>query len=280
MLLCPLLSLAQITYRGTLAEAGTSKPVAYASVALKKKNTGVNANEQGAFSFTCPEGWTDTVIISCVGYRSLLLPLNEWKDNAQILLERNERILRPVVVKTNWKYQDIGNFTVKPDHFFTSLGNQYQVARRFSAPVAEAWLDKVIIAVGKRGGSTMFRVRVYDLDRVTGGPGQELTDSVITVTSRGKTETVDILPYLVYLPQQEFFVSVEWIQTPGNLHLLKAKVKGGTEMERMYYKPFICLTKNDTPRPNEIWGLFYSGKWEPIYATGEDGLGIAAKVRY
>jgi hypothetical protein len=272
---------AQQTYTGKVSEALTGRPVPYATVALKKKNTGVNTNELGRYAFDIKEAINDdTLLVSCVGYQTLQRPLAELKATDSLVLQRNEKLLKPVVVKNQWNYQEVGTFKVKPRHFFTSLGNQYQVARRLQAPAAETWLDKVNIVVDNKRGPSMFRIRVYDLDPITGGPGAELTDSAITVQSRAKQETVDVSSFLIYIPQRVFFVAVEWILIPENLHLLKADVRGKGEMERSYYKPYISLSQGQPPLKDEIWGLFYSGQWKAINATGEEGLAISARVRY
>jgi hypothetical protein len=279
ILLLPSLSLAQKTFKGRITDAQTGSGLAYATIALTKQNTGVNARQDGSFTLYSQRSTDDTLVVSCVGYKTLQLPLAQLDSTLNLVLSRLEKILKPVVVKTSWRYEDLGAFKVKPRHFFTTLGNQYQVARKLSAPRAETWLQSVTVAVdGKQGGS-MFMVRVYDVHPNQPGPGAELTDSAILVKSKNAQIQVDLSAYLIYLPNKDFFVSVEWIQTEENQDWRTTKLDG-KDSTRMYYKPYISITSNNPENKQDIWGLFYSGKWEPIKESYTLGIAIAASVRY
>jgi hypothetical protein len=275
----PIISSAQIACFGRVADALSGKPIAYATLALKHQNTGVNADDSGVFRFNLAANVDDTLIVSSAGYQTLYMSLHEWKDGAIIMLSRNERLLKPVIVKSEWIYSDAGKFKVKPNHFFTSGVDQYQVARKLRGPVAEAWLDKALIATGNRGGHSKFMVRVYELDHVTGGPGKELTDSAIIVISKGRLATVDIRPYQIFLPGREFFISVEWLLIPENEYVFKFGGKGELVTKQISYKPVIHFSQDVPVGKSETWGKVYSGEWKPIL-TGQNGLSISAMVRY
>lgn len=73
------------------------KPVPYATVQLKEK--GVITNEDGNFSFTLDNTIkeTDSLIISCIGYKRIAKPLSQFKT-AQILLAPMAIELKEVIV--------------------------------------------------------------------------------------------------------------------------------------------------------------------------------------
>ncbi|MFN5646986.1 MAG: carboxypeptidase-like regulatory domain-containing protein [Sphingobacteriales bacterium] len=279
ILLLPSLCLAQKTFKGRVADAQTGSPLAYATIALTKQNIGVNAKQDGSFILHSKWASEDTLIVSCVGYKTLRLPIAQLDSTLDLTLNRVEKLLKPVVVKTSWRYEDLGVFKVKPIHFFTTLGNQYQVARKLSAPKAETWLQSVTIGVDGKQKASMFMVRVYDVHPNQPGPGAELTDSAILVKSKSAQIQVDLSAYLIYLPNKDFFVSVEWIQTEENQDWRTTKLDG-KDSTRMYYKPYISITSNNPENKQDIWGLFYSGKWEPIKESYTLGIAIAASVRY
>lgn len=278
LMLLPVLVPAQQTFSGKVVDAESGKPVSYASLRFKKQNKGANANEYGAFSI--PAENEDTLVVSSVGYQSLDLPLVDWKQDHMIHLHRNDRVLKPVVVKMDWDYSDVGTFRVMANHYFSSQVNHYQVARRLKAPTSEAWLENIRVAAGNMDGKSRFILRVYDLDPVTGGPGQELTDSAIIVSSRGKMTTVDVKPYQVYLPHQEFFIALEWLLIPENERELNFGTKDGPPNKRMFYKPAVNFCQELMVGSTELWGLAPSGSWQPLYSPGKPGLAISARVRY
>ena len=279
ILLLPLVSFGQKMISGRLVDGQSGAPLAYATIALAKQNTGVNAKQDGSFSLMSRRSSEDTLLVSCVGYKTLRLPVAELDSTIHLALQRLEKILKPVVVKTSWRNEDLGSFKVKPKHFFTTLGNQYQVARKFSAPRAETWLQSVTIAVDGKRDASMFRINVYDVDPENGGPGATLTDSAIWVNSKSGNINVDLTAYLIYLPHPSFFVSVEWIQTEDNQDWRTTTING-KDSTRMYYKPYISITNHTLENKQDLWGLFYSGRWEPIPESYTVGLAIAARIRY
>jgi hypothetical protein len=279
ILVLPSISFAQKTFRGRVADSQTGSALAYAAIALAKQNTGVNAKYDGSFVLVSKWSFEDTLIVSCVGYKTLQLPITELDSTLHLVLSRIEKLLKPVVVKTTWRYEDLGSFKVKPRHFFTTLGNQYQVARKLTAAKPETWLQSVTIAVDGKKNLSMFMVRVYDVHPHQPGPGPELTDSAIWVKSKSGNIKVDLSAYLIYLPNKDFYVSVEWIQTEENEDW-RTTTMNGKDTTRMYYKPYISITSNNPENKQDIWGLFYSGRWEPIKESYTLGIAIAASIRY
>jgi hypothetical protein len=71
-----------ITLSGRITDAGSQQPVVYANIQLKKGSIGTVANTGGEFIFKIAEKfWKDTLLISCIGYKSIAMPLPP--DNIQ-----------------------------------------------------------------------------------------------------------------------------------------------------------------------------------------------------
>lgn len=65
-----------MTLSGKVTDASTRQPVVYANIQLKKGSSGTVTNAGGDFIFNIAEKyWQDTLLISCIGYKTVMLPL-------------------------------------------------------------------------------------------------------------------------------------------------------------------------------------------------------------
>jgi len=104
LLAVPPLLQAQVpgTLRGRVLDASTNAAISFATVRLKGKMQGVISNAEG--SFRLPYRYKlqqDTLVISCIGYYSKLVPLAQFEDNDIniIKLETSITQLSEVVIK-------------------------------------------------------------------------------------------------------------------------------------------------------------------------------------
>ena len=90
------------TITSVVIDSASQKPIPYVTVQLKNK--GVITNEEGRFTFQLDTNNqpTDTLSISCIGYRSIKRPINQFTEN-QIVLAAKVIDLNPVIV-TNKNY--------------------------------------------------------------------------------------------------------------------------------------------------------------------------------
>jgi len=87
---------AQLSLEGTVLDAVSREPVPYCAVGvLHKPAIACLSNEEGVFRLT-GQAPTDTLLLSCVGYKTKTLPLARL--NATVLLERSVVNLNEVVV--------------------------------------------------------------------------------------------------------------------------------------------------------------------------------------
>ncbi|MCF6403087.1 carboxypeptidase-like regulatory domain-containing protein [Chitinophaga filiformis] len=65
-----------ITLAGRITDAGSHQPVIYANIQLANGSIGTVANTAGEFIFNIAEKfWRDTLLISCIGYKTIAIPL-------------------------------------------------------------------------------------------------------------------------------------------------------------------------------------------------------------
>jgi hypothetical protein len=66
------------TLSGRVTDAGNNQPVIYANIQLKNGSTGTVTNAGGDFIFKIAERfWQDSLLITCIGYKTVTMPLPE-----------------------------------------------------------------------------------------------------------------------------------------------------------------------------------------------------------
>ncbi|HEX8329315.1 MAG TPA: carboxypeptidase-like regulatory domain-containing protein [Hymenobacter sp.] len=113
LLSCTLASTAQ-QLKGRVVAAASGKPVAFATVGVKGKALGSTADEMGHFVFAVPATLpaTDSVIISCVGFRAQRLTVGQLRQAEAVwcLLPQSQTLsevqvrhsqLRPAIMGRN-----------------------------------------------------------------------------------------------------------------------------------------------------------------------------------
>ena len=281
LLLIPFCSYTQVIFRGNVIDKNTKTVIPYATIGLVKENVGTNADDNGQFKIRSNQPGHDSIIVSCIGYVTRRLPVIDLLHDSTIFLSVDEKRLKPVVIKSQWIKSEVGRYEKYQDYCYTSSGYQSQVAKKITAPVGNTQLQSVLVRTSKYyRENALFRIHVYGFDSVTKGPGQELTDTLIEVSSKPGAITIDMLPFQILLPEKEFFISVEWLRIPFNVHHASTKFEG-KDTVIVTYNPCICFTRDVIAEPEEIWHLAYSGNWHPrLRIEGTLSLAISAVVRY
>src|SRR5688572_422890 len=125
-LLFPFFCHSQEFFSGKVVELSSGKAIPYATIGLVRQNTGTSANEQGEFRISCKNPGQDSLLISCVGYNTIIVPVNYLRTNSVLALALNEKRLKPVVVKNQWIHKEVGSFRVDNNNRLTSNGYQSQ----------------------------------------------------------------------------------------------------------------------------------------------------------
>lgn len=87
----------QFAARGLVEDAVTHEPVIAASVGIEKSGMGTITNEEGIFQLSVSR--SQTVIISCIGYKTYKMPASEFGEATKtIALEPSEEVLEEVMV--------------------------------------------------------------------------------------------------------------------------------------------------------------------------------------
>ena len=96
------LGLAQTTIKGYIKDFKGHAAIPFCAVGLKQSGKGCLSNEQGFFQLLALS--SDTLVLSCIGYKRKQIPLSKYMTGAEILLEPSETLLEEVVVYSNDDY--------------------------------------------------------------------------------------------------------------------------------------------------------------------------------
>jgi hypothetical protein len=114
---------AQKSYLFQILEQNSTKPVSYATIYAKVQKDGVTANEQGFFELQATEN--DTLVITCIGYKTANFVLKSLVSNQKIFLETDISELESVTITPNKKEKKV----VSIGYFKKRIGS---MAHKFS----------------------------------------------------------------------------------------------------------------------------------------------------
>lgn len=290
LLLCfslfvPLLLFCQKTYQFRLIDQVSKQPVPYATVGLMKQNTGASTDMKGMLSLKNITDPLDSIIVSCLGYETLRFPLSILSiDNPNVLaLMPLQYVLQEITIKPEKLSEPIIlNKIDRKKYKFGRLGGTYssQIARKFTVPSdpENQYLLKSLSYFMKNSPGDQisnFRVRIYQVNPLTGGPGADLLTSPIirTVTKKDEVITVDLQPYQILVDSSSFFVALEWLKTDANTMMMTVK---GQKKEPAYLPPLGIrqIDKNF----DLAWDLTYKNTWAPLFTNFSRDLAISAEV--
>jgi len=280
----PVLAFGQKTFNGIITNKETKEKIPFATIGLIKENTGTNADEEGRFSL--PQNKkipNDSLIISCIGYETLTLPVeNINSEFLHIELREKIKTLSAVVIKSNTVSTTLNDFNKCGNSYITSSGFQTQLAQHFHAPEENVSLTHVTICRSSHfydADKTIFRIRIYDMNNTTKAPGKDLCNEIIEVKTRSKTIGVNLEKYNIQIPGKDFFIAIEWLKIPFNMEKSKARINGKI-VEHITYHPSIGWTEAKDDQV-EAWSLDYKNNWRRmIRMINKTSVSIAATIKY
>lgn len=280
LLLFPVIATAQLKLAGKVLDANTKQPIAYVNIENFKAQMGTQTNQDGVFELNLSKGkQTDTLKISCVGYADQYI--TNLQSNEHLVYELSPLVFQLNEVKvSHQKPTEVEVGIVKKTGrnvvFFNKLiqrpGTQQAVYMK-NVEGKVAYIKTVLFYLGDDMFDAPFRVRLYESNN--GLPGKDLLNKSVEFVAKRKNSwnELDISNYFLLVPENGFFVSVEWIANDmyKNRAYLDSKKSDGTieKKEFNYYGPKI-VQRFDTG-----YGLTYhrmlAGKW--FKAKGARGMG-------
>ena len=220
---------AQTFVIGQVIDAATKEPLPYVNIGLLNKNIGTVSDEAGYFEFevNTEQNSRDTLRFSMIGFQTKSYTLNDFinQNEIEVYLTEKSTALDEVILSSkrkNYQTKILGNKTTSKALYaaFTSnkLGNEMGfIVRARKHPMI---LKKFNISLVENDyGPIKFRLNIYDV--LNGLPNKTLLKDNIFIETEESSGIVslDLTPYEIIL-DQDFFISIEWIEDlgPGKLY--------------------------------------------------------------
>lgn len=238
----------QRSIRGSVLDNQSKKPIAYANIGILNSKVGTISNHDGTFSIEIPASHArDTLIFSALGYNRLSIAIQLLDSSSRIFLVESPTVLTELTVsstKEKRKEFELGNRYARGNLNLSSgedanagasvallVENKYPSAHDdLTYPV---FLQEAKVQIGNNtSGNFKIRVRLYDVDSLTGAPGLDFLNESLVIESgiqRGWL-SFDLSKYdlLVHGP---FYIAFEWIMEEKDRDALKAVYR---EFEKTY----------------------------------------------
>ncbi|MES2809707.1 MAG: hypothetical protein V4619_13840 [Bacteroidota bacterium] len=279
----------------------TRKPLPSVTIAIVRAALSITTEKDGLFSIPGDlSTMRDTVVIYTQNYNSVKMPLANLQGIDTIKLEKMDMIAGSKLVFKNdtllndYNRFDVGNFAGL--HMGNGEFKYLQIAQRFEAPKAVTVLKDVTIErlafylnkskPGVINGQTeyselehtRFKLRVYDVNPVTGGPGKDLCDKVIEIKSRDdKKLATNLKRYNIVIPNKTFFIAIEWMRDYTNQGYVHINDKRGGVKGHTNYRPAIGLIPIKGEKLN-IWVLNLNQQWGLYTYHSPDFTDLAVKA--
>lgn len=207
-----------------IIDSETKKAVSYAHVKTTDFNTGEIANYNGEFLLDSSFIDVDTLVISCIGYKSRFISMNDLSPTDPIELVPSAKNLNEVIVsakRDKFQLKKLGINKNPKTMFFDNtvtgdngvekavwMSNEYDVP---------GFVKTVNVYVSDLGfPDAHFRIHVYASDPFTNEPGKELTHTNIIASGIEGDEwvTIDLSDQYIQIPETGCFVGIEWFDSP------------------------------------------------------------------
>lgn len=220
------------TLHGTVLQDSLTTPVPFASVGVQNKALGTVTDAQGRFRFSDSPGLSaqDTVVVSCVGYWPVRLPVHLLRQYpALVRLRPKEQALREVTVRHRQLRQEVLGHSGKSGLARWGVGGMAQDSSRqremrgrefgtFVRPVRSCYVDSFHVYIESNPFRTVrFRLMLYAVR--DGKPAEPLlTDDVQLVVRDQRTGwiSMDLRSYNLQLEKkQSVAVAMQWLDSEG-----------------------------------------------------------------
>jgi hypothetical protein len=195
-----------------IIDSATHAPVAFATIKIKNKPMAFYANEGGKFALE-DLNTTDTLQLSCIGYKSIELTVKNIVPPYEIQLSPVTIILDEIIIK------GYANIPIKNIPFVSTKStyvSMASIAMENSIKIIlpkDSKLTQVKIAIKKTEDDNPIRLHIYEDDGF-GKPGEEILNRNTIIAKneiKGGELVVDISAQNIITHTNSIFVGIEWL---------------------------------------------------------------------
>lgn len=188
--------------KGKVLNRATRQPVPYANIGIFNSNIGTLSNPDGSFSILIPQKVrNDTLHFSALGFGKKAIPVRFFQPEKPVTILLNERVIPLNAVTVTVKKErnqtfELGNRVFRGGVLETDTTyagrsmalliepKESHSKKGFAFPV---YLEKANLRIFRNNlKSFKFRIRLNDIDRLTGQPGADLLQQSVVVESSMK----------------------------------------------------------------------------------------------
>jgi CubicO group peptidase (beta-lactamase class C family) len=225
-------SFSQTTIKGKVLNRDTNEPIVYANIGISNSNIGTISNPDGSFEILIPKKHaTDTLFFSALGFGKRSTPIPTLlKETTIVYLREKVSVLDEVLVnekKAVNKIFELGNNDFKggiitTDTTYAGRSNSLlienkgpQYHKELQYPV---YVTKASLRIFKNNlKSFKFRLRINEVDSLTGSPGRDLLQKSMIAESTMRSGWLDFdLSQLNLVTSKPFFITFEQILTKAD----------------------------------------------------------------
>lgn len=204
---------AQRNFKGRVIYKRDARPAPMATVSVLRHPRASVTDDAGNFDIFVTGN--DTLLISSVGYESILIPVNEALRRPEFALQEKSRNLAPVTVR--FRSEGTAGSSKENVGYFRSWNYERtggEMGRIFTLPYKAFVLDKIRFKVSNTCNACLLRLRIRKV--VDGVPGDEILTDSVSVSVNGmklddKALEFDLSKYELVFNQREIFVGIEAI---------------------------------------------------------------------
>ncbi len=205
--------------KGAIYEAGTERPVSYATVSVRNHQIGCISDINGSFELVIGNtNLKDSLHFSSMGFEPITIPVKEFMQYREKLIYLNGMTyeIPPAHVSSrNFKKVTMGNSRK------LSSGSLYMDTNGQQAALFidnDKGINGKILSVNyylsvKGNTNAPFRVRIYRVDSLTGMPGSDLLGEMVVVKPdiRRGLYSVDVGKFDIMVPENGFYIAMEGV---------------------------------------------------------------------
>jgi hypothetical protein len=273
-LLYSLCSYSQIS--GVVFDKSSNSGISFANIWVEDENIGTTTNELGAFTLEkAKSNSSKNLVVSAIGYENYKIKISSLKDTLYV----NPK---PVTINKSTSNNKPGTKKIviekfdksKIDFFYGSGNTPWMVGRYF--PFEQRFnnfsiLKSFKIHTRSAIDEAKINVRIYKK-----GKGIALTDllhekNIIAIAKRGNNlTTVDVSSLNISIPEDGFFIVLEWLIIDSNKKKYKTLFsKTGEKIDMVSYGPMIgALPVFD----NNNSLVYRDGKWKKPLKTPSNAV--------
>jgi CarboxypepD_reg-like domain len=227
--------ISQILITGKVLGATDKLPISYTNIGILNSEVGTISELDGSFSITIPSRYTKSkLLFASLGYTRVNLSIDSIKNasNITVYLEEAPTLLKPVTVKGNksFRHYKLGNEISEGGSIYadtTTAGSAMAVLidnngtySKFNYP---ANVEKASLKIELNTFKWFkIRIRLYDIDSLTGMPGKDFLHKSIVQNSKIKDGWLSFnLESHNIVVNGPFYLAFEWILEKSDRRYLR-----------------------------------------------------------